>query len=91
MTAIKVIQNPDEALLDKMGVYEWPVWEKEVSCFPWTYESRETCYILDGEAVVSPDGGDPVTIRAGEIVIFPSGMSCSWDVRSPVRKHYCFD
>lgn len=26
----------------------------------------------------------------GDLVIFPAGMRCVWDVRVPVRKHYRF-
>ncbi|WP_457634434.1 cupin domain-containing protein, partial [Oceanithermus desulfurans] len=29
-----------------MGVFGWPVWTKEESTFPWTYEDAETCYFL---------------------------------------------
>ena len=32
----------------------------------------------------------PVHIRAGDLVTFPAGMACEWDVRAPVRKHYRF-
>jgi hypothetical protein len=88
---ILVEHDPSPAKLEVIGVFDWPVWEKEVSTFPWTYERRETCYVLEGEVVVTPQGGRPVTIRAGDLAIFPAGMSCTWDVRAPIRKHYDFD
>ena len=40
--------------------------------------------------VVTPEGGEPVTMGKGDLVTFPSGMSCTWKINSPVRKHYCF-
>jgi len=91
MSEIRVIHEPGGNELESMGVFEWPIWEKEISQFPWTYESQETCYVLEGEVVVTPDGGQAVIIKAGDLAIFPSGMSCRWEVRSPIRKHYSFD
>jgi hypothetical protein len=86
-----VEHNPSPAKLDVIGVDDWPIWTKEVSTFPWTYDRSETCYLLEGEAIVTPDGGQPVTIREGDLVTFPAGLSCTWDIRVPVRKHYNFD
>ena len=87
---IRVESDPPEERLAALGVRDWPIWEKEVSSFPWTYDEAETCYLLEGEVVVTPDGGAPVEIRAGDLVRFPAGMSCHWDIRVPVRKHYSF-
>lgn len=87
---IKIEHNPDVAHLKATGVLDWPVWTKEVSTFPWTYEESETCYFLEGEARVTPQDGEPVTIVPGDLVTFPAGLSCTWDVRVPVRKHYRF-
>lgn len=81
-------RNPSPAKLDVLGVEDWPVWEKEVSSFPWTYDQKETCYILEGEVVVTPEGGEPVTLRKGDLATFPAGMRCTWDIRAPIRKHY---
>lgn len=81
---------PAPERLRKLGVEDWPTWGAGVSKFPWTYDERETCYVLEGEVVVTPDGGAPVTIRAGDLATFRAGMSCTWDVRRPLRKHYRF-
>ena len=88
--SIIVESNPSQATLDDLGVSSWSIWEKEVSAFPWTYDMEEVCYILEGDVVVTPDGGTPVTITAGDLVTFPNGMSCHWDISSPIRKHYLF-
>ena len=90
MSEIKFERNPDEQRLGKLGVTDWPVWTKEVSTFPWSYDSEETCFFLEGDVLVTPDGGEPVQVPRGDLVTFPRGMSCTWDVRSPVRKHYTF-
>ena len=90
MAAIKVEHRPNDARLQSLGVSSWGIWTKEVSRFPWTYDERETCYLLEGDVVVTPDGGEPVRIGPGDLVTFPAGMSCIWDIRVPVRKHYQF-
>ena len=90
MADIKIERNPAESTLEQLGVRGWPIWTKEVSTFDWSYDEPETCYFLEGDVVVTPDAGDPVTIGRGDLVTFPSGMSCTWNVRKPVRKHYRF-
>jgi uncharacterized cupin superfamily protein len=54
-----------------MGVFSWPVWEKEVSRFPWSYDSIEECYILEGDVTVEPKAGKPVSFGKGDFVTFP--------------------
>lgn len=90
MDRIKVVHKPDEEYLSSQGVFNWPIWTKEVSEFPWKYNDRETCYFLEGEVVVEPTDGEPVTIGTGDLVTFPKGMSCTWKIRKNVKKHYTF-
>lgn len=90
MSEIEVVSNPSKDQLSALGVYNWPIWTKEVSTFPWTYDDKETCLFLEGDVVVTPEGGEPVTMGAGDLVTFPQGMSCSWEIRQDVKKHYNF-
>lgn len=83
-----IVEKPDKAKLDELGVESWPIWEKEVSNFPWSYSNKETCYILEGKAKVEADSGEVVEFGAGDLVVFPEGLSCKWDITSPIRKHY---
>ncbi len=85
---ITVEHNPSPAKLDVLFVDEWPLWDKEASTFAWTYDKKEMCYLLAGKAIVTPDGGEPVNIKAKDLVTFPKGMSCHWEIIKPVRKHY---
>ncbi|MBN3894581.1 MAG: cupin domain-containing protein [Nostoc sp. NOS(2021)] len=88
---IKIEHQPRKERLNELGVSKWEIWKKEVSKFPWTYDSQETCYFLEGDVVVTPDGGQPVQMGKGDLVIFPAGMSCIWEITSDVKKHYYFD
>jgi hypothetical protein len=45
-----------------------------------TYSSQETCLVLQGRVTVTPEGGAPVEIKAGDMAIFPAGMKCTWEV-----------
>ncbi len=88
---IKVVHQPNLAHLKELDVFNWPIWEKEISQFSWTYDDQETCYFLEGNVVVTPDGGQAVQMGKGDLVTFPAGMSCKWEITSDVKKHYCFD
>jgi uncharacterized cupin superfamily protein len=88
---INIKTNPTADELEVLGVADWPIWTREVSRFDWSYEAEETCYVLEGTVTVTPEGGEPVTIHAGDLVTFPKGMRCGWDISAPIRKHYRFD
>jgi uncharacterized cupin superfamily protein len=91
MRQIKVEREPAAERLQKLGVSSWPVWTKEASEFPWKYDAEEICYLLEGEVIVTPEGGEPVEIKKGDLVTFPKGMECRWNIRKDVRKHYTFE
>ncbi|MBN2202039.1 cupin domain-containing protein [bacterium] len=90
MQAIRVERRPPAERLEALGVRTWPVWTKEISTFSWSYEEPETCFFLEGDVTVTPQCGDPVRIGEGDLVTFPEGLDCTWDVHKPVRKHYRF-
>jgi uncharacterized cupin superfamily protein len=87
---ILVERNPSPAKLDVLGVYDWPIWRKETSTFPWQYGAQETCYVLRGRFVVTPEGGAPQEFRRGDLITFPAGLSCTWEILEDVEKHYDF-
>jgi len=87
---IKVERKAGENRLRELGVRDWPVWSKEASEFPWHYDEDETCYFLEGEVTVIPEGEGPVIMGKGDLVTFPRGMSCTWKITRDVRKHYRF-
>jgi uncharacterized cupin superfamily protein len=91
MSDIKVERDPVEERIKELGVTGWPIWTKEASEFPWRYEAREICYLLEGDVIVTPEGGEPVEIKKGDLVTFPKDMSCTWNIRKDVKKHYKFE
>jgi uncharacterized cupin superfamily protein len=83
------IQRPDDNYINNRGLRNWPIWEKEVSNFPWKYDATEECYILEGEVDIITDEG-VYSIKPGDFVTFAKGLSCRWQIRKPIRKHYNF-
>ncbi len=90
MKSIKVVHNPSQMDLDVMGVMQWALWCKEASAFPWHYDCEETCYFIAGRVTVTPEGGEAVTMGQGDLVTFPEGMHCTWEIHEAVEKHYRF-
>jgi len=88
MEKVEIKQLSPQALQDR-GVFNWPVWQKEVSRFDWYYDSEEHCLVLEGEVEVVAEGKS-WKIKAGDYVIFHKGLSCTWDVKIPIKKHYDF-
>jgi len=84
------IKKPTDKDLEAKGVSSWPIWEKEISRFDWQYDSTEECFLLEGKVVVETEDGDQVKFEKGDFVTFPKGLSCIWDIKVPVKKHYNF-
>lgn len=82
---------PTDEDLKKLSVKSWGTWEKETSVFDWYYNDTETCYILDGEVeVTDSETGEKLDFKKGDLVQFPKGLKCVWNVKKPVRKYYNF-
>ena len=77
-------------MLEDRKVRTWPIWEKEISRFDWHYGATEECYILEGKVVVETADGTQFEFGKGDFVTFPQGLSYSWDIKEPIRKHYNF-
>ena len=81
------VRKPTEKELKEAE--SWHVWEKEESEFPWEYDVQETCLILEGKAVVkTPD--ETIEFGAGDYVVFPEGLECTWEIKKRIKKHYRF-
>ena len=84
-------KKPSEEDLKKLDVESWGTWTKEKSVFDWSYDETETCFILDGEVeVTDSETGEKIEFQKGDLVQFPKGLKCVWNVKKPVRKYYNF-
>ena len=83
------VKKPDKQELDRLGVEHWSRWGCEVSTFDWEYDLDETAYVLQGRVKVHTDEGT-VEVGRGDLVTFPRGMKCRWEVLEPIRKVFRF-
>jgi hypothetical protein len=75
--------------LDVIGYIRWGC---PPGKFPLKFDARLTCYLLKGRVRASVKGtGRCVEFGAGDLVVFPKGLSCTWDVLAAVDKYYKFD
>lgn len=87
MSEIK-ISRPAKEELDRLGIAQWSSWDCDPSEFDWQYPDRETAYVFKGRVVVSTDDGGKVEINAGDLVVFPKGLKCHWQVLERIEKVY---
>ena len=84
-----IITSPCSAsTIIQYGIKSWPIWECEPSKFQWHYVDKEICLIIEGQAKISTKNGEIYFIKAGDLVEFPAGMYCEWEVIKSIKKHY---
>ncbi|GMN25824.1 hypothetical protein TIFTF001_001075 [Ficus carica] len=94
---IIVESNPSSSRLSELGINSWPKWGCPPGKYTLKFDALETCYLLKGKVKVYPKGSSSsssdqfVEFGAGDLVIIPKGLSCTWDVLAAVDKHYKFD
>jgi len=84
-----IVEKPQEPRLVELGVRSWPIGTKGVSTFDWQYDEKEICLFLEGDVTVQTPSGS-VSFGKEDLVTFFKGLSCAWQVKKPVRKHYRF-
>ncbi len=89
MSKIK-IEKVSKEKLDSLEVDKWSPWECKPSTFDWEYDEDEWAYVLEGKVKVRAEDGEEVEINKGDLVIFPKGLRCTWNVLEKIRKVYTF-
>ena len=65
MSKVKVEKGTPEKL-QELDVESWGTWGCEVSKFDWEYDSKETCYLYEGQVEVTGEDGEKTTFGAKE-------------------------
>ena len=89
MDKVKV-ERPTKEKLGQLGVDKWGEWSSDVKKFDWEYDESETFYVLEGKVKVVTSDGEEVEFGKGDLVTFPRGVKCTWDVKEKIRKVYRF-
>lgn len=67
---------------------ETGIWE----CTPGRWRRQivrqEFCHFVAGRCTFTPDGGEPIEIRAGDALMMPANTLGIWDIQETVRKTY---
>ncbi|KQT86329.1 cupin domain-containing protein [Aurantimonas sp. Leaf443] len=72
---------------DGEGLYSG-IWESDVGEWAATYSEWEFCHILAGVAVLTEEGGEGVTVKAGDSIVIRRGFKGTWRIVEPLRKAY---
>jgi len=67
------------------GTSETFLWECTAGSFTWRYDSDETLYILEGEAVLF-EGDEERRIGPDDVVFFAAGARVTWRIDNYIRK-----
>ena len=84
-----LITSPCSAsVIIQYGIKNWPIWECEPSKFEWYYEDKEICLVIEGQATIRTKKNEIYVIKAGDLVEFPAGLHCEWEISKHIEKHY---
>jgi uncharacterized cupin superfamily protein len=64
------------------------IWQSTPGKWRISYDEWEFCHILEGVSVIAEDGGEAVTVRAGDSFILRPGFAGTWEVIETTRKDY---
>ncbi|XP_030532591.2 uncharacterized protein LOC115742446 [Rhodamnia argentea] len=99
---IIVERNPSESRLSELNIKCWPKWACPPGKYRLKFDAQETCYLLKGKVKAYSIGSsglapalasslDFVEFAAGDLVIIPKGIRCTWDVSVAIDKYYKFE
>ncbi|MGA2551641.1 MAG: cupin domain-containing protein [Burkholderiaceae bacterium] len=66
------------------------IWQSTPGTWAIDYADWEYCHFLEGRCVITPEGGSPVELKAGDVFVVEPGLKGTWEVLETVRKYYVF-
>ncbi len=64
------------------------VWQSTPGTWRISYDEWEFCHILSGVSVLTEDGGEARTVKAGDAFVIRPGFKGTWQVIETTRKEY---
>jgi uncharacterized protein len=74
-------------LEERDGLY-CGIWQSTPGKWRVSYDEWEYCSILSGISILTEDGEEPQTVKAGESFILKPGFKGTWEVVETTRKDY---
>ncbi len=66
------------------------IWEATPGTYHATYTAYEFVHMIAGRIVITPDGGTPVIVQAGDAFVVEANFKGTWEIQETVRKHFDF-
>ena len=66
------------------------IWECTKGSLHATYTAYEYVVLIAGRITITPDGGVPVTVKAGDAFVVEKDFKGTWVIEEDVRKHFDF-
>lgn len=85
---IVALQSTSQHQEDSVSEASIGVWESSPGLFRRHLKNREFSHIIAGWCTFTPDGGEPITLKAGDAVLFPANCEGTWDIKETLRKTY---
>lgn len=65
-------------------------WEATPGTYHATYTAYEFVHMIAGRITITPDGGSPVEVGAGDAFVVEKDFKGTWEIHETVRKHFDF-
>ncbi|MCH2114883.1 MAG: cupin domain-containing protein [Pirellulales bacterium] len=56
--------------------------------FNWEFSWDEFVHILEGEVIITEDGGSSYTLKANDTAHFPLGLKTHWEIVKDIKKFF---
>ena len=84
LSGVQIVENDDGS--------EGGIWECTPGKFTREIMQAELTTFLTGHAIFHPEDGEPIEIKAGDVLFFPENSKGTWEILETVRKAYlCYN
>ena len=63
-------------------------WSATPGTYHATYAAPEFVHMIDGQITITPDGGQSVTVAAGDAFVVEADFKGTWKIKKEVFKHF---
>lgn len=63
-------------------------WEASPGTWFMRYESWEFIHLIEGAAIITPEGGEPVEVGPGDAFVIEQDFVGTWEITAPIVKHF---
>ncbi|SEG56517.1 cupin domain-containing protein [Marinobacterium lutimaris] len=72
---------PDESM-----IAGW--WTATPGTYHATYASWEFIHLIEGKAIITPEGGESVEVGPGDAFVIEADFVGTWEIIEPILKHF---